>query len=74
MPVHAPWTPKAGATSHGAYATHAYDAGVQDPHAATRDGISLAPILSGDTNVLENPDSHRVGILVEKPVTSGGID
>lgn len=40
-------------------------AGVEDPHAATRDGISMAPILRGETQVLEDPDRHRVGILIE---------
>ncbi|GAB4816016.1 hypothetical protein N2152v2_003062 [Parachlorella kessleri] len=48
-------------------------AGVEDPHASTRDGISLAPILRQEP-VFDNPDSHRVGILIEKPTTTGIID
>lgn len=39
-------------------------AGIEDPLAATRDGISLVPILLGQPDVLENPEHHRVGILV----------
>lgn len=49
-------------------------AGVEDPHAATRDGISMVPILRGEKEVLDNPDQHRVGILIEKPVTTGILD
>lgn len=39
-------------------------AGVKDPHAAERDGISLGPLLRGEVAAVENPDTHRVGILV----------
>ncbi|KAL4431762.1 hypothetical protein ABPG77_002978 [Micractinium sp. CCAP 211/92] len=48
--------------------------GVKDPHAHTRDGTSLVPILRGDPELLANPDRHRVGILIEKPVTTGIFD
>lgn len=48
-------------------------AGVEDPHAAYRDGISLAPILHGEP-VLHQPDALRVGILIEKPTTTGITD
>ena len=43
-------------------------AGVKDPLAAERDGISFAPVLRGEPDVLDDPESHRVAILVEKPV------
>lgn len=43
-------------------------AGVKDPLAAERDGISFAPVLRGEQDVLEDPEKHRVAILVEKPV------
>lgn len=39
-------------------------AGVNDPYAAQRDGISLGPLLRGEVAAVENPDTHRVGILV----------
>lgn len=41
-------------------------AGVKDPYAAQRDGISLGPLLRGEAAALENPDTHRVGILVRE--------
>ncbi|KAL4431455.1 hypothetical protein ABPG75_006711 [Micractinium tetrahymenae] len=49
-------------------------AGVPDPLAGHRDGISLVPILRADEEVLADPDRHRVGILIEKPATTGGYD
>ncbi|KAI7844022.1 hypothetical protein COHA_002362 [Chlorella ohadii] len=49
-------------------------AGVADPHAHERDGISLKAIIDGDAEAVEHPDRHRVGILVEKPVTTGITD
>ncbi|PRW39288.1 sulfatase [Chlorella sorokiniana] len=49
-------------------------AGVKDPYAAQRDGISLGPLLRGETAALEAPDTHRVGILIEKPVTTAFLD
>ena len=39
-------------------------AGVKDPYAAQRDGISLGPLLRGEAAALKNPDTLRVGILV----------
>ena len=47
-------------------------AGLEDPLAATRDGISLVPILLGQPDVLENPEHHRVGILVSSTANSCG--
>lgn len=44
-------------------------AGVQDPLADERDGVSFAPVLRGEKNALEDPERHRVAILVEKPVS-----
>ncbi|KAL4420319.1 hypothetical protein ABPG77_010224 [Micractinium sp. CCAP 211/92] len=49
-------------------------AGVEDPLAHERDGISFAPLLRGDRDLLEDPDLHRVGVLVEKPVPTGIFD
>lgn len=43
-------------------------AGVKDPLASERDGISFAPVLRGEQDVLDDPEKHRVAILVEKPV------
>lgn len=45
-------------------------AGVKDPLADERDGVSFAPVLRGEKNALEDPERHRVAILVEKPVSS----
>ena len=47
-------------------------AGVDDPLAGTRDGISLLPILRGEPEALADPDRHRVGILIERPIAFGG--
>ena len=49
-------------------------ADVTDPLASRRDGISLAKLLQGNKEALANPDWHRVGILIEKPGTTGGQD
>ena len=50
------------------------DAGAEDPLASRRDGISLVKLLQGEEEALANPDWHRVGILIEKPGTTGGFD
>ncbi|PRW59250.1 sulfatase [Chlorella sorokiniana] len=49
-------------------------AGVQDPLAEERDGVSFAPVLRGEPEALEDPERHRVALLVEKPVPTGIFD
>lgn len=41
---------------------------MEDPLAHERDGISFAPVLRGEKAALDEPELHRVAILVEKPV------
>lgn len=49
-------------------------AGVKDPLAEERDGVSFGPVLRGEQEALDDPELHRVAVLVEKPVGGVGVD
>lgn len=48
-------------------------AGVDDPYAEQRDGISFAPLLRGDPVARANPAMHRTALVIEK-LAAGGND
>lgn len=47
-------------------------AGVADPYAEHRDGISFAPLLRGDPAAQADPSAHRTALLIEKLAAGGG--